>query len=104
MLTSSSRPSPVSSVAASKSYYSTLRRGSSAQSAVEHKYDSATFSPLPEGRSAFQMQLVSRLSQEVRTATTTGDVAALRQQVAGHTYTPDPMSIAARILMLGEGT
>lgn len=47
--------------------------------------------------------LVSRLSQEVRTATTTGDIAALRQQVADGQYTPDPMSIAARILLLGEG-
>ena len=48
------------------------------------------------------MGLVSKLSQEVRTATTTGDIAALRQQVADHTYTPDPSSIAARILLLGE--
>jgi len=102
VLTSSSRPSPVSSVAASKSYYSTLRRGSSAQSAVEHKYDSATFSPLPEGRSAFQMQLVSRLSQEVRTATTTGDIQALRQSVSTGEYTPDPMAIAGRMLFLTE--
>ncbi len=49
------------------------------------------------------MGLVSRLSQEVRTATTTGDIAALRQQVASGEYTPDPMAIAARILFLGEG-
>ena len=89
-------------MAASKSYYSTLRRGSSAQSAVEHKYDSATFSPLPEGRSAFQMQLVSRLSQEVRTATTTGDIQALRQSVSTGEYTPDPMAIAGRMLFLTE--
>ncbi|WP_297980693.1 hypothetical protein [uncultured Oscillibacter sp.] len=102
MLTSSSRPGPVSSVAASKAYYSTLRRGASAQSAVEHKYDSATFSPLPEGRSAFQMQLVSRLSQEVRTATTTGDIQALRQSVSTGEYTPDPMAIAGRMLFLTE--
>lgn len=102
MLTSSSRPSAVSSVAASKAYYSPLRRGASAQSAVEHKYDSATFSPLPEGKSAFQMQLVSRLSQEVRTATTTGDIQALRQQVSSGEYTPDPMAIAGRMLFLTE--
>ena len=102
MLTSSSRPGPVSSVAASKAYYSTLRRGASAQSAVEHKYDSATFSPLPEGRSAFQMQLASRLSQEVRTATTTGDIQALRQSVSTGEYTPDPMAIAGRMLFLTE--
>ena len=49
------------------------------------------------------MGLVSRLSQEVRTATTTGDITALRQQVASGEYVPDPMAIAARILFLGEG-
>ncbi len=102
MLTSSSRPGAVSSVAPSKAYYSTPRRSVSAQSAVERKYDSATFSPLPEGKSAFQMQLVSRLSQEVRTATTTGDIQALRQEVSSGTYTPDPMAIAGRMLFLTE--
>lgn len=102
MLTSSSRPSAVSSVASSKAYYSTLRRGSAAQSAVEHKYDSAAFSPLPEGKSAFQMQLVGRLSQEVRTATTTGDIQSLHQAVSSGAYTPDPMSIAGRMLFLTE--
>ena len=49
------------------------------------------------------MDLVSRLSQEVRTSTTTGDIAKLRQQVSSGQYTPDPMSIAARMLFLGEG-
>ena len=102
MLTSSSRPGAVSSVAASKAYYSTPRRGVSAQSAVGHKYDSATFSPLPEGRSAFHMQLVSRLSQEVRTATTTGDIQTLRQSVSSGEDTPDPAAIAGRMLFLTE--
>lgn len=102
MLTSSSRPGAVSSVAPSKAYYTAPRRGTSAQSAVEHKYDSATFSSLPEGKSAFQMQLVSRLSQEVRTATTTGDIQALRQSVSSGEYTPDPMAIAGRMLFLTE--
>ena len=64
-------------------------------------YDSVTLSA--PGQDNRFMDLVSRLSQEVRTATTTGDIAALRQQVADHTYAPDPTSIAARILLLGEG-
>ena len=67
-----------------------------------NKYDSVTISR-PSQDSRFHMGLVSRLSQEVRTATTTGDIAALRQQVADHTYVPDPSAIAARILLLGEG-
>ncbi|MCI8738772.1 MAG: flagellar biosynthesis anti-sigma factor FlgM [Oscillibacter sp.] len=102
MLTSSGRPSAISSVSRSKAYYPVHRRGASAQSAVEHKYDSASFSPLPEGKSAFQMQMVSRLSQEVRTATTTGDIQALRQAVSSGEYTPDPMAIAGRMLFLSE--
>ncbi len=65
-----------------------------------NKYDSVTLSA-PSQDSRFHMGLVSRLSGEVRTATTTGDIAALRQQVASGEYTPDPMAIAARILFLG---
>ena len=64
-------------------------------------YDSVTLSA--PGQDNRFMDLVSKLSQEVRTATTTGDIAALRQQVADHTYVPDPSAIAARILLLGEG-
>ena len=67
-----------------------------------NKYDSVTISA-PGQDSRFHMGLVSRLSKEVRTATTTGDIAALRQQVASGQYSPDPMSIAARMLFLGEG-
>ena len=67
-----------------------------------NKYDSVTISK-PSQDSRFHMGMVSRLSQEVRTATTTGDIAALRQQVASGQYIPDPMSIAARMLFLGEG-
>lgn len=100
MLTSSSRP--VSPVTPSKTYYTAPRRGAAAQSAAGHKYDSASFSHVPEGRGAFQMQLVGRLSQEVRTATTTGDIQALRQQVSSGEYTPDPMAIAGRMLFLTE--
>ena len=102
MLTSSSRPGAVSSVAASKAYYSTPRRGASAQSAAGHKYDSATFSPLPEGRSAIHMQLDSPLYQEVRTATPNGDIQALRQSVSSGEYAPDPTAIAGRMLFLTE--
>jgi negative regulator of flagellin synthesis FlgM len=46
--------------------------------------------------------LVSRISQQVRTATSTGDIQRLKQQVADGTYVPDPMRMAARILYLNE--
>ena len=93
---------PISSVTPSKVYGAKTGRGACTQiSSGSGNYDSVTLSS-PWQDNQF-MGLVSKLSQEVRTATTTGDIAALRQQVADHTYTPDPSSIAARILLLGEG-
>lgn len=48
------------------------------------------------------MALVGRLTQEIRAVNTTGDIAALRAQVANGSYTPDPVAIARRMLLLGE--
>ena len=92
----------ISPIAPPKVYGTKAGRGTRAQvSSGNGNYDSVTLSS-PRQDNQF-MGLVSKLSQEVRTATTTGDIAALRQQVADHTYVPDPNSIAARILLLGEG-
>ena len=92
----------ISSVTPSKVYSTKAGRGARTQvSTGGSNYDSVTLSA--PGQDNRFMGLVSKLSQEVRTATTTGDIAALRQQVADHTYTPDPSAIAARILLLGEG-
>ncbi len=66
-----------------------------------NKYDSVTISA-PSQDSRF-LGLVGKLSQEVRAATTTGDITSLRQQVASGEYTPDPTAIAARMLFFGEG-
>ena len=55
------------------------------------------------GQDSRFLGLVGKLSQEVRAATTTGDIAALRQQVSAGEYTPDPTAIAARMLFFGEG-
>lgn len=93
----------ISSIGPAKVYRTKAGRSERAKvSANGNQYDSVTIS-MPSQDSRFHMGLVSRLSQEVRTATTTGDIAALRQQVASGEYTPDPMAIAARILFLGEG-
>ena len=101
MLTSSGYGA-ISPIALPKVYRTMAGRDSRAQAASGgSKYDSVTLSASSQD-SRF-LGLVSKLSQEVRTATTTGDIAALRQQVADHQYTPDPASIAARMLFLGEG-
>ncbi len=105
MLTSS-RYGAISPIAPAKVYQPKTEREARAQSVsgsnTYDSYDSVTLST-PSQDSRFHMELVSRMSQEVRTATTTGDIAALRAQVASGQYVPDPMAIAARILFLGEG-
>lgn len=93
----------ITPIAPAKVYRTRTGRDNRAQTIPgSSNYDSVTLSASNQG-SRFHMGLVSRLSQEVRTATTTGDIASLRQQVASGEYTPDPMAIAARILFLGEG-
>jgi len=67
-----------------------------------NQYDSVVISESARKADPFHMELVSRLTQEVRTATTTGDISALREQVASGEYVPDPMAIAARMLFFGE--
>lgn len=84
-----------------KTYYTNLRRSASAPAAAGHNYDSVSFSSVPAEKSTF-MDMMGRLSQEVRTTTTTGDIQALRQEVSAGTYTPDPMAIAARMLFMVE--
>ena len=92
----------ISSIGPSVAYPAKTGRKDRVKTGSGNKYDSVTISK-PSQDSRFHMGMVSRLSQEVRTATTTGDIAALRQQVASGQYIPDPMSIAARMLFLGEG-
>lgn len=92
----------ISPIGPTKAYQAKTGRSSKTRAPQGSKYDSVTLST-PNQDSRFHMGMVSRVSQEVRTATTTGDIAVLRQQVASGEYAPDPMAIAARILFLGEG-
>lgn len=66
-------------------------------------YDSACFSTVSDAGSRFQMDVVSRLSQEVRASTTTGRIQELRQAVSSGEYQPDPAEIAKRLLFHLEG-
>ena len=103
MLTSSGYGA-ISSISPAKVYRTSAERETRTKAAAScNKYDSVTLSSVPSEESRFRMKMVGRMSQEVRTATTTGDIHALRQQVASGQYVPDPMAIAARILFLGEG-
>ena len=100
MLTSTGS-GPISSIGRTKTYYPAQKWGTAAQPVPGHNYDSADFSA-PAGRKSFQMEMVSRLSREVRTANTTGDIQELLRDVAAGEYRPDPMAIAGRMLLLVE--
>lgn len=100
MLTSAGS-GPISSIGRTKTYYPAQKRGAATQTVSGHNYDSVDFSA-PAGRRSFQMEMVSRLSREVRTANTTGDIQELRREVSAGEYRPDPMAIAGRMLFLVE--
>ncbi len=65
---------------------------------LEQKFDTVTIG----SDGSFRQTLLSKISQEVRTATTTGTVNALRQQVQAGTYQVDAGAIARKMLFLGE--
>ena len=100
MLTSSGYGA-ISSIAAPKVYRTKAGRDGRAQVASgNNNYDSFTLST-PSQDSSF-LSLVSRISQEVRTATTTGTLTALREQVHKGEYRINAESIAKKLLLLGE--
>ena len=101
MMLTSTGSGPISPIGRTKAYYPAQRRGTLSQPVSGHNYDSVDFSA-PAGRRSFQMEMVSRLSREVRTANTTGDIQELRQELSAGKYTPDPMAIAGRMLFLVE--
>ena len=104
MLSTSSGPGAISGVHPKSTYYNTsvAEREPASHSAPVHSYDSMTLSAAPAGQSRFQLELVSRLSQDVRTAVTTGDIQALRAAVSSGQYAPDPAAIARRMLFIPE--
>ena len=84
-------------------YPGSFKRGIAVPESKEGKFDSLRLSAASDQGASFQKELVSRISQEVRTATTTGDIQSLRRQIQEGTYVLDPMAIAGRILMYTEG-
>ena len=101
MMLTSTGSGGITSIGRTKTYFPVQKRGTLSQPISGPNYDSATFS-VPEGRKNFQMQMVGRLTQEVRTANTTGDIQELRRQVSAGEYVPDAMAIAGRMMLLVE--
>ena len=71
---------------------------------TDARYDSISLSgSAPQSSAADFRQLVSSLSQQVRTYNTTNKVQELHSQVQSGTYTVSASDIAARMLLLEEG-
>lgn len=99
--------STVDPVTRSSSLYAMNRIHSSDQAGrgpgeVGGRFDQVALSSEPTGTDRFRMELVSRLSREIRSAVTTRDIQALRQQVSTGEYRPDAQQIAARMLLMGD--
>jgi len=69
---------------------------------LTRRFDQVMISGGPSRESAFEQELKSRLTREVRTATSSDRVAELREQVRSGAYRPDPFEIARKMLLLGE--
>ena len=87
--------------AVTKTYYSSPGYNPSGNTTANPNYDSSSFTKVTNSKSRF-MDLVSRLSHEVRTSTTTGKIQELRQAVSTGEYKPDPAEIAKRLMLLTE--
>ena len=74
----------------------------SERNGASRRFDSITLSGGDGVRGSYEMELRGRISQEVRTATSSGQVAALREQVQNGTYQVDVREIAKKMLLIGE--
>ena len=102
MITSPYSINPVSGAVRGLSQIRTHGTPASAQpSGAGEKFDKVTLSAR-EGEDPYKLELQSKLSQEVRTATTTGTLTALREQVQKGEYRINAESIAKKLLLLGE--
>ncbi|MBQ9348444.1 MAG: flagellar biosynthesis anti-sigma factor FlgM [Oscillibacter sp.] len=71
------------------------------EGSTARRFDSVTIYAGEGRQSAYELELRSKISQEVRTATSSGMISELRQQIQGGTYRVDPSAIAQKMLLLG---
>ena len=79
---------------------STSTSSAQKEEAPARRFDSVMISEISGEKAA--LDLKGRLSQEVRTATSTDMISSLREQIQNGTYRPDPMEIARKMLLMGE--
>lgn len=66
----------------------------------DRRFDSVMLSTSEGVRANYEMELRGKISNEVRTATTSGQVAALREQVQNGTYKVDARETARKMLLM----
>ncbi len=71
------------------------------QKSASQRFDSIMLSTAETRRTDFQRELESRLTQEVRCATSSGEVQRLREQIQSGSYRVDAMEIARKMLLVG---
>ena len=71
------------------------------RSGASRRFDSIMLTGGDGTRGNFEMELRGKISQEVRTATSSGQVAALREQVQSGTYQVDARETARKMLLMG---
>lgn len=93
----------IPSVGISKASFTNTERAARVKTSREvNNCDSISISSPSSKENRFYLEVVSRLSREVRTATSTSDIRTLREEVSSGQYTPDPSKIAAAMLFLRE--
>lgn len=97
MLTTASTGIPP--VMPSKAVSAHVEHTARAEAAPKGKYDSIDLTHTPVGEGRTFLEVVSRLSQEVKTVNTTGDVQAISNQLRSGQYEPDAMAIASKMLL-----
>lgn len=76
---------------------------SNAQKLPGQRFDSILISTSDASKNnAVQMRLRSQLVQEVRAATTSGDVQKVREQLENGSYHVEPVEIARKMLLVQE--
>ncbi len=76
---------------------------SAAQKSAGQRFDSILISTADAARgNAVQMRLRGQLVQEVRAATTSGDVQKVREQIENGSYHVEPAEIARKMLLIME--
>ncbi len=88
----------IHSASISKTYQPKQQQHFTATTGINSKFDSVAISSQADAQNHFQKEMVSRLSQDIRTTTTTGKIQDLRQAVACGEYHPDPAKIAKCLL------